>query len=61
MDMMKKLMDCSLEELQTQFTQNVEVNRYQHDVAVLCGSLGIHPEKYSSFIKTMDDIERNAE
>lgn len=52
-----ELLKRSLDELKEEFNSNMESNKYRHDMAVLIGSLGISPKKYTSFMKTLDDIE----
>lgn len=52
-----ELMNCSLDEIKERFEQNMKSVKYKHDMAVLFGSLGISPSKYSSFMQTLDEIE----
>jgi hypothetical protein len=55
--MKEALMELSFDELMEKFESNMKMNKYRHDIAVLFGSLGISPTKYSSFMNTLDEIE----
>ncbi|GEM_PF-6470802 len=47
----------SVDELLYKFKTICEANRYNHDSAVLMGSLGILPREYKKFQEAIDQIE----
>lgn len=56
-----ELENLTYEELVERFDLNMRKLKYGHDMAVLCGSLGMSQKKYKSLMQTLGNIDNHNE
>jgi hypothetical protein len=48
---------ATLEKLKKQFEDNMNSNKYEHDMAVLMGSLGVSPKYFDMYKESVKTIK----